>query len=193
MDSLATRADLDALGITYSTEALADALLASVSASVRDAAGCPISQQTSTVTIQTEASRRLELPARPVVSVASVSIDGEEITDWVLRGSSLWREVTWQQQGAVPSEVEVTFTHGYATVPADIVTMVCMLTAAGLKASEDGFAGHRGASSFGVDDYRESYATGEDEIVDPTELPERTAKKLRKRFTGRSVVSGGVR
>ena len=57
----------------------------------------------------------------------------------------------------------------------------------------DGFAGHRGLSET-IDDYQAGYASGADEVVDPTELPEHTRAWLRRRFGPNSaVVMGGVR
>ena len=194
MTTLASRDDLTARGISFPTITMADALLASVSDAIRDAAGCPISQQTSTVTLWTEPSRRIELPSRPVISVTSVLLDGIEVTDWKLRGSSLWREIPWQCRGAIPSELTVTFTHGYATVPEDIVNLACMLTAAALNAAAEGFEGHRGLASEAIDDYQVGYTTGTDEVVDPIELPQRTRDMLRRRFGGSAaVVMGGIR
>lgn len=51
MDTLATIKDLDSYGIEYADEKLAGKLLESVSAAVRDAAGCPITRGEYTVTI----------------------------------------------------------------------------------------------------------------------------------------------
>ncbi len=82
MDTLATVKDLDSYGIEYADEKLAGKLLESVSAAVRDAAGCPITRGEYTVTIPGETSRRLDLPMRPVISVSRVLMDGEQTGDW---------------------------------------------------------------------------------------------------------------
>ena len=58
MDTLATIKDLDSYGIEYADEKLADKLLESVSAAVRDAAGCPITRGEYTVTIPGETLQR---------------------------------------------------------------------------------------------------------------------------------------
>lgn len=192
LPDLAVTADLTALGIPTTNTALVGSLLTSVSAAVREAAGVPISLTTSTVTMWTEPSRRIELPARPVVSVDEVLLDGEPVTDYVLRGSSLYRDRPWQRPGAIPSELEVTFTHGYTKVPADIVKLVCTLVGAGIVESADGVGRTRGLSSESIDDYRVSYTRGEDEVVDATELPERTKAALRARFGGSAVTVLGT-
>jgi hypothetical protein len=67
---LAEVASLEARGIDTSNTARLYELLDAASSAVRDAAGSAISRSTSTVTLWTEASRRIELPARPVVTVA---------------------------------------------------------------------------------------------------------------------------
>jgi hypothetical protein len=190
---LAAVADLTARGIDTSNTDRIDALLDAASASVRDAAGSAISRATSTVTLWTEASRRIELPARPVVSVASVTLDGVTVTDYKLRGSALWRDCYWQMPRDTPGEVVVTFTHGYATVPADVVDLVCSLVAAGNAATEDGYDPKRGMSYERIDDYQYGMTTGADEVVSPMELPERTRAWLRSRFGASSTVVGTVR
>lgn len=189
---LATVADLSALGIDTTNSALVDSLLTSVSAAVRDAAGVPISRTISTVTMWTEASRRIELPARPVHSVTDVTLDGEPVTDYVVRGSSLWRTCLWQAHNAIPGELTLTFDHGLDEVPADIVKMVCTFVAAGLNEVEEGIGEGRGLSSERIDDYQASFTRGDDELVDKTELPERTRRRLRQRFGGASATVLGT-
>src|SRR5690625_3827363 len=199
VDSLATVDDLTNLGIEVADANLAEMLLASVSSEVRDAAGVPITETTSTASFPTEASRRVELPGYLARDVEEVLLDGEKLedgTDYVVRAGSLWRVGVryWHRPGDVPSELTVTYTHGYETVPADIVRMVCMYVAAGLNAATEGFATSRGLQYMSIDDYREGYATGDNEIVDPLELTERTKAALRARFGGSApVVYGSVR
>src|SRR5690606_30056083 len=137
---LATEADLTALKIDTSDAPLTALLLASASSAVRDAAGVPISRKTSTATLLTETSRRIELPGKPVHTVSGVLLDGVAIDDYRLRGSGLWRlGCYWQLPGEIPGEVTVTMDHGYTEVPADIVTLVCSLVAAGLAAVAEGY------------------------------------------------------
>lgn len=200
VDSLATVDDLTNLGIEVTDANLAEMLLASVSSEVRDAAGVPITETTSTASFPTEASRRVQLPGYLARDVKDVLLDGEPLTegtDYVVRAGSLWRvgAANWHQPGDVPRELTATYTHGYETPPADIVRMVCMYVAAGLNAAADGgFATSRGLQYMSIDDYREGYATGDNEIVDPMELTDRTKAALRARFGGAGpVVYGSVR
>lgn len=186
---LIAAADLSARGIT-SSAAVED--INAASAAIREAAGCAITRETSTVTMPAEVSRRFELPARPVVSVSSVLLDGEAVTDYVLRGSSIWRETSWSAPGAIPSELTVTFTHGWASVPEDIVDLACSLVA-GAEAERDG-GPRRGVAYERIDDYQVGYVQdAKAERVSAFELPERTVAMLRRRFGARSVVSGSVR
>jgi len=194
---LATAADLSAYGIDITNTTAVVQVLAAASAAVRDAAGCAITRETSTVTLSTDASQRFELPARPVVSVASVTLNGvtlTEGTDYVLRGSNLWRVgQPWQERGDIPSELVVTFTHGLAETPADIVDLVCSLAGAALSAMSDGYASHAGVQYESIDDYRVGYETGADATASVMELPERTRLSLRRRFGNPFMVAGSVR
>jgi len=188
---LASAADLTDRGITVTAGVTAQ--LAAASAAVRDAAGCSITRQVSTVTLWTEASRRIELPARPVRGVTSVTLDGVVLTDWHLRGSSLWRVTPWQAQGNIPSELVVTFDHGYDAVPADVVDLVCSIVGAGLASIAEGFKAHTGTEYESIDDYRTGYTKGADAVVSVMELPDRTKAALRKRFgSGGAMVVGTV-
>lgn len=185
---LATVADLDARGIDTTDTVLVDALLASASAAVREAAGVPITETTSTISLPTPVGRRLQLPP-PVSSVSSVSVDGEQVTDWTLVASSLWRARGWQRPGEIPGVVDVTLTFGLPGTPADIVDLVCNLVGAGVKHTEDGYAVRKpGLAGWaeGVDDYRrsEQYAQNADQTASPMELPKRTRQWLATRFGG---------
>jgi hypothetical protein len=194
---LATAADLLARKIDVTDSASVVSQLAAASAAVRNAARVAITKQMSTVTLWTEASRRIELPARPVRSVTSVTLDGVALvagTDYLLRGSSLWRDKPWQSRGEIPSELVVTFVHGLDAVPDDIVDLVCALAGAGLAAIADGFKTHTGVQSESIDDYRVGYATGADAVSTVMDLPDRVEDMLRERFgSGGPTVIGTVR
>lgn len=69
-------------------------------------------------------SDRITLPERPVVSIASITIDGRELTedtDWYLKGDTIYRFTSrwvgdWCGRGfGWPRQpIVITYTHGYA-------------------------------------------------------------------------------
>lgn len=196
LDPLATVADLTALGVTVdpSETAVVNQWLAIASALVRDAAGSPISQTTSTITIEGEADRRLHLPGLPIQSVSAVAINGEPLTEWRLRSNALWRSCGWRYPHCAPSEVTVTYVHGLPTVPPDIVALVCRLVALSLveyrRAGNDGAetAAARTVASERIGDYSVSYAGVSGSAADSGEgvmsLTGYQRNKLAARFGG---------
>lgn len=188
---LATVADLEARGLTVdaSEAAVVNVYLGVASAAVREAAGTAISRTTSTVSLEGPAGQWLTLPGPPIVSVASVAIDGRTVTDWRLRSERLWRAAGWS--GCEPSEVDVTQTHGLADVPEDIVDLVCRMVAAALKAyrSEDGgegLAADKEVTSERLGDWAVTY--GSDGRVTEMELTQFWRDRLAARF-GSSVTA----
>lgn len=192
LDPLATVADLEARGLTVdpSETAVVGTFLEEASASVREAAGVPISETTSTVGLEgPDDSQWLTLPGPPIVSVASVAIDGEAVTDWRLRSHQLWRAAGWSA-GCEPSEVTVTQTHGLPTVPADIVGLVCRIAAAVLvayRAQPDGEGlAARDVRSERIGDYSVTY--GDSGRITEIELPDYLREQLAARFGGGAAV-----
>ena len=185
LSPLATLTDLLTRGVDPSDPDRALAALASASEAVRDAAGCPISEVSATVSIPAPApcGQWLDLPGM-VTDVESVTIDGESVTTYVRQGSSLWLSGGWRSTWE-PVNVEVTFTSGHADVPADIIALVCDLAQASLLQEAPVPAG---VTSIAIDDYRESYATGADAQVSVFEIPERTRAWLRQRFGATAFV-----
>lgn len=100
--------------------------LETVSGIVRSEARQQFTRATSTVTLYPTSKRGIppchyvDLLQRPVVSVDSVTRSGVTVTGWDLRRDRLFL-VDW-----LP--VSVTFTHGYAATPGDVLAVV--LTAA---------------------------------------------------------------
>lgn len=192
--TLAVAADLTARKIDVTDTALVNAMLAEASASVRDAAGAPISETESTIILPGVDGKWLTLPGQPVTAVSAVLVDGVAVADYTFVGGSLWRACGWQH--CVPSVVTVTMTHGYAEVPEDIVGLVAALAAAGInKANSDaGYSTTTGVQSESetIDDYQSSktYVTGSDVVAGVMELPERTKLSLTSRFGGGVYVTG---
>lgn len=191
---LVVAADLSAFNVDITETALVERLIDVVSTGIREAAGAPISKVTSTVELYGRSSAFLELPGGPVHNVAEVSRGGRSLTDFKVRDGRLWRKLGW---GNIEDDIQVTFTHGWDPVPADVVKLAVNLIAAGLleATSEDGLASRRGLVSRqeSIDDYsrQESYVRGEDEVVDLTEIPDRTREWLQRRFSGQAFVTGG--
>lgn len=186
LDALATTTDLDDRGIDTSDPTLPDVMLDVASASVRAAAGVPISQATSTVTLDGWGDTILRLPGAPVTAVASVSIDGDAVTDYKVTAAGLWRSSGWGHP-AEPAEVEVTYTHGLVNIPPDIVDLVCNLAAAGMAEAASLAAG----GSFDprvvaerIDDYYVQYAAGAEAVASVMDLPAGTRARLSARFGG---------
>ncbi|MFJ9748875.1 hypothetical protein [Streptomyces chartreusis] len=184
LDPLATVDDLEARGFTVeaSETDVATTYLGVASAAVREAAGVPISRTTSTVTLEGTSGQWLRLPGPPIASVASVSIDGVAVTDWLLRSERLWRAVGWT--GCEPSEVEVTQTHGLLEVPEDIVDLVCRMTASAIVASRDGtaLATTKEVTSERLGDWSVTY--GADGRISEMDLPQYWRERLQARFGG---------
>lgn len=188
LDPLATAADLDARGFDTSDTSRTAAALASASAAVREAAGGPISQVTSTIKVAVPHGPWLDLPVTTITSVGSITTEsGAEITGWKLLGQRLWRSGGWGWT-CDPSELTVTLTHGLADVPADIVSLVCDLAGADLLS--DGDAHDVRVQSEAIDDSRTTWQTGADATVSVFELPERTRLMLARRFGGGAYVTG---
>jgi hypothetical protein len=88
----------------------------------------------------------LRLPQRPVTAVASVAAVGGHdtipdipLTGWTFDGidivnvdgidSNVWVSLPawWEDHGGHPDTYRVVYTHGYATVPPEVVTVVCAM------------------------------------------------------------------
>ncbi|WP_116248175.1 hypothetical protein [Nocardiopsis sp. FIRDI 009] len=184
---LATVTDAQNLGLVVPTEEipLLEAYLAAASAAVRDAAGAPIGQTTSTITAEAEATQRLHLPGPPVTSVSSVTVDGAPVTDYRLTSGTLWRAGGWSSDGT-PRQVQVTYTHGLPEVPSDIVMLVCRIAAATLlawRAETDGTGlAATDIRQERIGDYSVTY--GGDGRITELELSDRLTRRLAKRFGG---------
>ncbi len=192
MAALATTDDLTARGITVADEPLAELYLGVASAAVRDAAGCQISQTTSTVTLYPSSpSPYLALPGGPVTAVTSVEIDGRELTqglDYALWDGSLYRPCGWLAMTAagLPAPVVATYPHGLVVVPEDIVDLVCRMAATAVNAagaSKDGSGlAIDGVVQESLGDYAVTYRT--DTGLTEMELSASMRSRLRARFGG---------
>ena len=132
--------------LTAEERTWAEALLAEASAVLADEVGQQIALATETITIPGTTNERILLPQRPVVSVASVLLNGTALgegTDWFLEENELVRipsSLTLGVGGLVDSEfafplgtgfgweeqtLTITYTHGYAEIPGK-VKAICL-------------------------------------------------------------------
>lgn len=189
LEALATTADLSVRGVDISNEALALEMLDVASASIRGAAASPISRTTSTITYTGWRSNRyLQLAGLPVVSVASVTVNGAAVTDWRLADSCrLWRRCGWSPDDG-PVDVGVIQTHGLLVVGADIVNLVADFAAAGINAATDGGGVTVGKVAERIDDYSVTYAQGAEAVASVMQVPESTRLWLASMFGGSAAV-----
>lgn len=154
MAALATPEELAAFLQQDLDTATATLALDLASAVVRNCVGQFIERTTSTVTLHTtdRYTQTLYLPQWPAVTVDSVSIAGNAVSDFTVLPNGLYRAngwVTGQTYLNSPVVVEVTYTHGYDPIPDDV-------KGATLYVAAQIYGNPSGATSFGIDDYRES-------------------------------------
>lgn len=188
-DPLATAADLADRNIGIPDGVNVDAVLASVSAAIRDAAGCAITQATSTVVLVVSEYCEFTLPAGPVASVASVQSGGHEVTGWVKVGDTILMPAGWTY--CLPVEVTVTYTHGYPVIPADIVDLACGMASMAFEATGGSYGATGRSTYIKLGDYGEGFANpAGTESASPVAIPASVRSTLRARFgTGVAVVA----
>jgi hypothetical protein len=193
LPNLASTADLSARGVEPDDDDVATTFLAVASSIVRAAAGSPIGQVTSTVTLWAlDSGRYLELPGQPVTAVSAVVLDGSTLTagsDYKLIHGRLWRWCGWgyDRQGfnteVYPLEVSVTMTHGLPSVPEWVKQLVCDVAIAGISAASGGARDPRVVVE-SIDDYSVTFSSQGEQVATATELPEATKSALRRAFGG---------
>lgn len=151
MAPLATTTDLESrLGrdLTADETARADALLADASALVRGYTGQDFTQVVGDEVVLRPVGTTVRLPQRPVTDVTSVVAVGgsDTIPDITLpAGSWTWDGIdkvdvwppstdwllnlpeTWSDGWGAVNTYRVTYSHGYAEVPDDVVAVVCAM------------------------------------------------------------------
>lgn len=181
LEPLATTGDLSARKIAVPDGVNASVVLGAASEAVRDAAGTAIARTQATIQVLPGHGPWLDLHVMPVREVTRVARGTDSLTEWELYENRLYRRDGWRTgRGLGALDVDVDF--GYDEIPADIVDLTCSLAAASFAAIEDGYDPKRGLSSASIDDWREVYTRGDDEVINPLELPERTRARLRRRF-----------
>jgi hypothetical protein len=123
MDPLATITDMtDRVGLEIDF-ARANACLVDASAAVRRVTGQTLSEATTTVRLTPGRDRLGQRPVTAIVSAVDDNGTTVDVTSWTAEG-----EIT------APGPVTVTYTHGYPTIPDDIVAIVCQVAARSLTA-----------------------------------------------------------
>lgn len=150
MASLATIAQVEARlarDLTGADETRMQALLDDASAAVRGYTGQEFTSSSTTLRLKARTGV-LRLPQRPVTAVASVEdTDGnalsyewmgdDRIYLWSLSPLNAW-EINISRTRLL--YVDITYTHGYAAVPDDIVAVVCQMAsrAYGISPTDSG-------------------------------------------------------
>lgn len=137
MAQFATAAELgERLGITLTPDETtrADALLTRASGLVQDEARQVIEKVTDDVlTIVGTNDERIHLPERPVLSVSSITLNGQDVGGWYLDGNSIVRNgldidvrlsVLDAGFGWPFQELEITYSHGFETPPPTVAAIV---------------------------------------------------------------------
>lgn len=182
LPNLAAGSDLSARGVTPT--AVHTVMLAVASSLVRAAAGGPILETDSTVTLWgLDDTSWLDLPGCPVTDVAEVVVESEvlDAETYRLVDGRLWRAGTWG--GCEPVEIGVTLTHGLPAVPPHIVQLVCDLTILGANAAAEGAHDPRVVAER-IDDYAVTFAPGAEAVASAMEIPPMTKQWLRSQFGG---------
>lgn len=138
-------------------------------------------QSTSTFTAWPDGDR-IDLPQAPVVSVTSVTRDGDAVK-YHLRDNSIYLH-DWTR--AAECSVDVTFTYGYTSAPESLKRWACVLVSQALLPLEQKLgltAG--GLSSVALDDFKLAWAdAGEESGIT---LSDRNIELIRSQFGVKST------
>jgi len=182
----------DLLGVSaYTGTKLAQATLWLQAASdeIRSVTGQQITRNSTTAILPGVEDYWLELPQLPVVSVESVAMDNGPVTDYRLIQNKLYRWYGWQDLFIIfePRTVSVAYTHGYATVPGDLVTLCCSLASVGMAQAATGTMGHvPGMTDEAIDDYKVGWDPAAPPVIT---IPAATIARLRAKYAGGGVTA----
>lgn len=158
------------LGVTATDDMITIAVAAASNILRRLANGQTISQLSETITLDGHGVRTIYLPEQPVTDVSAVSVDGTdwvECTDYAVdlpTGSVIAKAAQNYRFPYGPGRIQITYTHGYETVPDDVVQVVYRIARRlitspdGAHISEESLGGYRvsyydrGATEYGLTD-----------------------------------------
>lgn len=125
----------------------------------------------------------VRVPMHPVVSIDSVTIDGI---------SQRYRRVGDSIRVCGPGELVITATHGFATIPGELVSWACVIASQVLSTLKElGSLGAGEVSSIGIDDYRKAFKQVADRGA--FAVPEQAAARLAARYGGGASTTGVLR
>lgn len=139
MATFALAADLASyLQATFTTAQTATAtlLLTLASDEIRSVTGQEVDRVTDdAVELDAPADRELVLPQRPADEPTLVKVDGIAVTDWTFRRDTLYRPAGWvaRDTNGVTLPVEVTYTHGWTTLPAELKRVTLQAAARAMR------------------------------------------------------------
>jgi hypothetical protein len=166
----ATRYDL-----TGDTAARIEVALEDASSAIEASIGYTLLEDERTADIAFNGRRRLQLPAKPVTAVDSVTVDGIEwITPaytWDVNGGLVRND---RYNWTIGGYATVVFTAGYATIPSDLVALTCRL--ANTRVTSGSSAGVKSESigSYSItymDGGTQFISTEDDAVLDRYRLP----------------------
>lgn len=162
-DQLCTPADLASLLQQDLDASTATLLVECATAVVQEAAGLQRIVQVvdDVATLIGTTDSFLELPQLPVTAVSSVTLDGSTVATGALTGggnykrfgNKLWRGDGWQLLCNVPSEVVVTYTHGFPALHQSLQ----LARSSVLALCAPFYDNPGGAASVKIDDYAATY------------------------------------
>lgn len=171
------------------------AALLDASNDLRAIIGQAINQGRTTITQRVRPGAYLRLPAVPATVIHSVvdaesgvAVEYEQVDSSTLHLAPHYVPTYKPRQvlsahDETSVRVSVDYTHGWATIPGEIVKWTCVLAAASLAAAKSGNLGLAGGlSSFRVDDASASWATRTGEQGTGVTIPENVQVKLRERY-----------
>jgi hypothetical protein len=166
------------------TDDAANLLLQLATGAVQNAAGQDLLQvEGDTVTLMGTRDQWFNLPQRPVTTVTAISVDGEALTagtDYKRFGARLWRRRGWARCHDEPSEVTVTYTHGFEGWDPKLALARGATLVLAAKMSDN----PTGATGFTIDDYSQQYAqSSAQELAEM--IPENLRRSLRRAYGAR--------
>jgi hypothetical protein len=168
------------------------ALLDDATAYLRREIGAQVTTGVSTITLNVPMyATSARLPQWPVRSLDSVTINGTADTSTLLRDGSINRLYGFPLAPSADwSIVTVTYTHGLAAVPADLVSWTCVIAANVLaQVGRSGTLSTSGVKSEAIEDYSIVYKDGADTLS----LPEPVLARLRAAYGRGAFVVGSRR